>query len=145
MSLSKEIEEKFGRALAIAGGSISPAGAILVLADVIASRMDAAKLPSEADVIREAEKAKEDVHIIKTKGDLWQYLFRVAKDYVRQGVQASLVRNNHMHKAPTTKKEVIGYSTDIAEAILVDFINKVGMDQGLDVGLYTKHLHEDEL
>ena len=99
----------------------------------------------QADVLRLAKKAKEGCHDIRTKGDLWHYLARVAKDYVREGTQASIVRNRHMnHAGEFANKHWKPQVQELAEAILVDFINKVGLDQGLDVGLYTKHLHEDE-
>jgi hypothetical protein len=141
--LSKEIEDKF-----VDANNRAPdymAAAVLVLADVIASRMDATKqVPSEADVIREAKKAKENCEI-KTKGDLWHYLERVAKKYVADGIQASIVRSRHMHHAgDLAKRNWRPQIQELAEAILVDFINVVGTDQGLDVGLYTKHLHEEE-
>jgi len=43
-------------------------------------------------------------------------------------------RNNHMHKM---RKQP---SQTTIDAILVSFINQVGTMQGLDYGLYTKHL-----
>ena len=73
-----------------------------------------------------------------TKGKLCDMLINVAKDYKKEGILESLKRNKHMsnYQGEHIKDTVI-------DALLVDFINYVGRFQGLDLGLYTKHLNED--
>jgi hypothetical protein len=70
-----------------------------------------------------------------TKRELLEYLERTAKEY-RLGCRESLIRNSHMND--------LGGECDVdqklVDAILVDFINKVGVDQWVDYGLYTKDL-----
>lgn len=72
-----------------------------------------------------------------TKRELLEYLERTAKEY-RLGCRESLIRNSHMND--------LGGECDVdqkvVDAILVDFINKVGVDQWVDYGLYTKDLRE---
>ena len=72
-----------------------------------------------------------------TKLELLEYLERTAKEY-RLGCRESLIRNGHMND--------LGGECDVdqkvVDAILVDFINKVGVDQWVDYGLYTKDLRE---
>ena len=73
-----------------------------------------------------------------TKRELLEYLERTAKEY-RLGCRESLIRNSHMND--------LGGECDvdqkIVDAILVDFINKVGVDQWVDYGLYTKDFREE--
>lgn len=70
-----------------------------------------------------------------TKGELCKMLEDVANEYRSQGVIESITRNCHMNEYDG---EEIKETT--IDAILVDFINKVGTWQGLDLGLHTKHL-----
>lgn len=74
-----------------------------------------------------------------TKLQLLEYLERVAKEY-RLGCKESLTRNSHMND--------LGGECDVeqkvVDAILVDFINKVGVDQWVDYGLYTKDFETKE-
>lgn len=55
-----------------------------------------------------------------------------AKEH-RKDVQSSITRNNHMNDIQPT--EII--QQRVIDAILVDFINYVGIKQGIDYGLYT--------
>lgn len=73
-----------------------------------------------------------------TKLQLLEYLERVAKEY-RLGCKDSLVRNSHMNDLEG-ECEV---DQKLVDAILVDFINKVGVDQWVDYGLYTKDFIEE--
>jgi hypothetical protein len=68
-----------------------------------------------------------------TKLELLEYLERVAREY-RLECRESLIRNAHMNDLGG-ECEV---DQKLADAILVDFINKVGTDQWVDYGLYTK-------
>ena len=69
-----------------------------------------------------------------SKIELLNYLERVAKKY-RKKCLISLKRNCHMSKY---KGEKIEQSS--IDAILVDFINFIGNDQGVDYGLCTHYL-----
>lgn len=60
-----------------------------------------------------------------------------AKEYVKEGVLESVKRNSHMNNYEDEE-----ISQTAINAILVDFINFVGMRQGVDFGMYTKDLHE---
>lgn len=70
-----------------------------------------------------------------TKIELLNMLTREAKEYRKSGVLESLARNRHMNQYEGEK--VSGQTID---AILVDFINRVGARQGVDYGLYTVDL-----
>jgi len=70
-----------------------------------------------------------------TKGELCNMLVDRANEYRSNGILKSLKRNNHMNNFSDKK---LKQST--ADAILVDFINYVAACQGMDLGLYTKHL-----
>ena len=79
---------------------------------------------------------------IETKGDLLNYVTKMAIEYAPK-CKDSVVRNSHMN-------EIDGYlmsevDQDCIDAILVDFVNYIGMNQGLDWGLYTKDLEEGKL
>ncbi len=73
-----------------------------------------------------------------TKGELCNLLIREVKEYKKNSVLKSLTRNSHMNEydGEEIKEESI-------DAILVDFINYVAYNQGLDLGLYTKDLKGD--
>lgn len=73
-----------------------------------------------------------------TKRELLEYLERTAKEY-RLGCRESVIRNSHMNDLGG-ECEV---DQKVVDAILVDFINKVGADQWVDYGLYTKDLREE--
>lgn len=70
-----------------------------------------------------------------TKIELLEYLERIAKEY-RLGCAASVARNQHMNE---TKGEC-DVDQKTVDAILVDFINYIGVDQNVDYGLYSKDL-----
>ena len=70
-----------------------------------------------------------------TKWELCSLLIREAREYKKIGVIKSIKRNNHMNEYDG---EEIKETT--IDAILVDFINYVVYNQGLDLGLYTKDL-----
>lgn len=70
-----------------------------------------------------------------TKIELLEYLTKIAKEY-RMGCTTSVARNQHMNE---TKGEC-NVEQNIVDAILVDFINHIGVDQCVDYGLYSKDL-----
>ena len=55
----------------------------------------------------------------------------------------SLKRNGHMNDVSSKQADKI--PQEVIEAILVDFINLVGMKQCVDYGLYTKDLVSEEV
>lgn len=59
----------------------------------------------------------------------------LAKQYVQQGDE-SVLRNTHMNEL--TKHDRI--CQPHIEAIIVDFINYVGVNNGVDYALYTKDM-----
>lgn len=75
-----------------------------------------------------------------TKGELLKMLENCAKDYRKKCVD-SIIRNKHMNDLSMDEETP---SQEMIDAILVDFINYVGLFQGLDYGLYTHYLKEDE-
>lgn len=98
-----------------------------------------------ADTLSDMLKSKDTSATAKamTKGDMCKCLERVARDYVKGGIRQSLRRNVHLHQLgdDVLRKEKWGATTqDFALAILTDFINKVAMDQGLDLGLHSEDL-----
>ena len=69
------------------------------------------------------------------KIDLLEMITRNACDYSKDA-KASLLRNNHMNEiekdTPLDQK--------VIDAVLVDFINFIGMQQGVDYAIYTRDL-----
>lgn len=86
-----------------------------------------------------------NVVMAMTRGALLKFLTNEAKKY-RKIVFESITRNNHMNNL--TQKDLLELATKkklmqkFAEALLVDFLNHVAVVQGIDLGLYTKHLKE---
>lgn len=78
-----------------------------------------------------------------TRGKLLNLLDGEATRY-REEALSSIERNRHMNdlseKDIAKLKENREWAQRIADALLVDFVNFVGVGQGLDYGLYTKHL-----
>jgi TusA-related sulfurtransferase len=83
--------------------------------------------------IPKKDKAKDHV---MTRGELCQMLENVAKEY-RVDCNDSIKRDKHMHNYKGRK-----INQDIIDAILVGFINRVALWQGLDLGLYTHYLKD---
>ncbi len=71
-----------------------------------------------------------------TRIELMEMLTECAKLYA-PGAVASVKRNRHMNDCVDEDISVV-----VAEALVVDFVNFVGYQQGLDWGLYTKDLAE---
>jgi len=69
--------------------------------------------------------------------DLLSSMTAYAKIYNKQA-QSSLVRNNHMNELQ--KDEVVDKKH--IEAVLVDFINFIGVKNSVDYALYTEDLQE---
>ena len=73
-----------------------------------------------------------------TKIDLLNYLQKMAKEY-RTDCVNSVNRNNHMN----------GFNGEFAldqnsiDTILTDFINKIGVHQGVDYAMYTEDLKKE--
>jgi len=67
--------------------------------------------------------------------ELLEALNKFAKTYAPQAID-SIKRNSHMNNI--TQDEPI--SNKVTDAILVDFINYIGMQHGIDYGLYTQDL-----
>lgn len=69
-----------------------------------------------------------------TKGDLLRYLDSCACQYHGEAA-ASIARNSHMNTLGG-----VAPSQEAINAVLVDFVNWVGLHQGLDYGMYVKDL-----
>ena len=80
-----------------------------------------------------------------TRGQLLRFLTEEAKRH-SQGALSSLTRNNHMNSL--SAKDILRFKREgrltkkFIEALLVDFINAIGVSQGIDYGLHTKHLND---
>lgn len=70
------------------------------------------------------------------KIDLLNMLTAYVKEYAPDA-NNSIKRNNHMNN--NTGNVILQNDID---ALLVDFVNFVGMKQGVDYALYTSDLHE---
>lgn len=64
-----------------------------------------------------------------------------AKRYA-PGCKESLIRNGHMNRV--VKEDVDNLDDEMVEAILVDFINFIGRNQGVDYALYTRDLKKEK-
>ena len=69
------------------------------------------------------------------RGELVLLISQYAKKYCLGGVLESVSRNHHMNKysGELVSKETI-------DAIIVDFVNFIGMQQGIDLAMYTDDL-----
>lgn len=81
-----------------------------------------------------------------TRGKLLNFLTEEAREY-RKDALSSLEWNRHMNNLSSKdiskmKKERQRHQR-IVDALLVDFINTVGANQGVDYALYTKHFKKD--
>lgn len=68
-------------------------------------------------------------------GDLMNLLVKRAKEYAPQA-QESIKRNEHMHALAEDETP----TKDQSDAVIADFVNFIGMKQGMDLGLYTEDL-----
>lgn len=77
-----------------------------------------------------------------TKGELLKMLEREANEYRAKALD-SVRRNCHMNSLTEADMAEVRKNPNLfrrfADAILVDFVNQVGANQGLDYGLNTKH------
>ena len=78
-----------------------------------------------------------------TSGELLDYLAKEAKKY-RGKALLSVNRNRHMNdlssKDISKLKKEQRLTQKLIDALLVDFINIIGVDQGGDYGLRAEHL-----
>lgn len=78
-----------------------------------------------------------------TRGELLNLLTEEAKEY-RVKALISIERSKHMNdltlKDISKLKKEQQLTQKMIDALLVDFINRIGTGQCLDYGLYTKHL-----
>lgn len=70
-----------------------------------------------------------------TNLELLNFLTDQAKSY-RKDCVASINRNKHMNKL-TTPCDI---DQSVVDAVLTDFINRIGSNQGVDYALYSKDL-----
>jgi hypothetical protein len=74
-----------------------------------------------------------------TSGELLQLVTNFAKEYAVKGVE-SIRRNNHMNKVSIGDE----LSKNVVDAVLVDFINYIGLSYGVDFGLYIQDLTDSK-
>ena len=78
-----------------------------------------------------------------TRGELLNLLTTEAQEY-REEALLSVERSRHMNnlspKDISRLKKEQRLTQRLIDALLVDFINRVGAGQCLDYGLYTEHL-----
>lgn len=74
-----------------------------------------------------------------TNGDLLNLITTHAKNY-RKDAAKSVLRNNHMNDIAKSDK----IPQKVIDALLVDFVNFVGMQHCMDWGLYTIDLQTSE-
>lgn len=72
-----------------------------------------------------------------TSVELLQLLTNFAKDYAKESAE-SIKRNCHMNDVPETET----VSQKSVDAVLVDFINYIGVRHLVDYGLYTSDLNK---
>ena len=75
-----------------------------------------------------------------TKSELLKMLERIAKE-IHFNINDSIKRSNHMNDVKYNEPDVPQH---IIDAILCNFINEVGTQQGLDYGLVTHHLYDEK-
>jgi hypothetical protein len=77
------------------------------------------------------------VDIKMTKIELLSYLTAIVREY-RKNCNKSINVNKHMNELNGKAK----IKQKVIDAILVDFINYVGINQGVDYGLYTNDIKD---
>lgn len=75
-----------------------------------------------------------------TKGELMNMLVGYAKEYAEDAPNSTL-RNEHMNELKRDNYYVVP-SRITTDAVIVDFVNFIGMRQGMDLGFYTKDLYD---
>jgi len=73
-----------------------------------------------------------------TKIELLKLIKNAAISY-SEIANTSIHNNNHMNNIATNIK----IEQNIIDAILVDFINYIGVKQGIDYAMYTSDLHRE--
>ena len=79
-----------------------------------------------------------------TSLDLLKLVESQARKYKKAGIKDSLIRNNHMNDLQEFSAEKAEMDDALIDAVLVDFVNFIGMSQGIDYGLYTSDLQKEE-
>ncbi len=80
-----------------------------------------------------------------TRGEFLNALTEEAKKYRKKSL-SSIAQNGHMNDL--SMKDISKLNKDkkftqrVVDALLVDFINFVGVGQGIDYALYTEHLDD---
>lgn len=74
-------------------------------------------------------------------GEVMTHISDLAKKYKKDDIGKSIKRNNHMNKL-TGDEEI---NEDILDATVVDFINYIGSQNGMDYGMYTEDLLPKEV
>lgn len=75
-----------------------------------------------------------------TKREYMDMIERGAVQYVKDAKE-SVLRNTHMNELDGTEN----IPQKVIDAILVDFINALGLYQGLDEGYYVKDLYDERV
>lgn len=78
---------------------------------------------------------------INNRGEFLKMMKLMADKY-REDAKKSLSRNTHMNDL--TKTDIVKLNKRQIDAILVDFINYIGVNWGVDYGLHTYHLGEED-
>ena len=86
------------------------------------------------------------LEFVMLKRELLNILEDAARD-CRVELIDCIIRNKHMNKlTPADIRKLRsdrGFQQKVVEAVVVQFINKVAIDQGIDLGLYVKHLRKN--
>jgi hypothetical protein len=72
---------------------------------------------------------------IKTSGELLDVVEKIIQKYHKEAI-ASIKHNNHMNDIKKSEK----IDKRIVDAVLVDFINRIGLEYGVDYAMYTRDL-----
>jgi hypothetical protein len=72
-----------------------------------------------------------------TNGQLVEAIVKHAKAYVKDGVMQSVKRNSHMNDYSGEK-----ISKSTTDAIVVDFVNFIALQYGIDLAMYTSDLRK---
>ena len=80
-----------------------------------------------------------------SRGEMLNLLTKEAKEYHRKALPFIKwnKRMNNLSLADFAKlKKNKKLMQKVVDAVIVDFINSIGINQGIDYALYTKHLYE---
>jgi hypothetical protein len=78
-----------------------------------------------------------------TRGQFVDFIVRCLGAYHKIGPKESILRNSHMNEISRMDLPVSAIPQVFVDALLVDFVNYIATQQGLDLAYYTRDLYKE--